>query len=70
MTDRAKGFTITLEQDIRVDNMDYVLNALKMVKGVADVKPIINDSSTFVAERRLATELRDKLYDFIDKELK
>lgn len=69
MTDRAKGFTVTLEKDIRVDEMNFILNALKMVKGVVDVQAIISDHNDFMVENRFKSEFKYKMYEFINKEL-
>lgn len=35
MTDRVKGFTVTLDHDVRIDEMGVILIALRMIKGVA-----------------------------------
>jgi len=40
MTTRLKGFTITLEKDIREDDVEILIQTLKMIKGVVSVKPI------------------------------
>ena len=67
MTDRAKGFTIALKEDIRVDDMDSILNALKMVKGVLKVEPIINDGTEIITEMRLKNEFKQKLLKWFDE---
>lgn len=69
MTDRVKGFTVTLEKDIRIDDVQIVLNALKMIKYVAHVEPSITTSEDHFAEQRLRFELREKFYDFMKENL-
>ena len=44
MTDRYKGFLITLDKEIRDDDSEYIINALKMIKGVHSVKPYLSKS--------------------------
>jgi NRPS condensation-like uncharacterized protein len=39
MTDRVKGFTVTLSHDIRIDDVEHIQKALEMVKGVVHVEP-------------------------------
>lgn len=64
MTDRVKGFTVTLAEDIRVDDIEAVLNALRMVKGVIHVEPVLNTPDDHFSKQRVKDELRDKFYDF------
>ena len=40
MTTRHGGYVVVLENDIREDNAEAVINALKMTKGVVTVQPI------------------------------
>ncbi len=69
MTDIVKGFTITLEKDIREDDVEYILNAIKMIRGVADVEPSIVGSDDIMNRSRIRHELREKFYKFIKEEL-
>lgn len=69
MTDRVKGFTVTLEHDIRIDDVEVILNAVRMIKGVAHVEPSISTHEDHMASERLKWELRDKFYDFMKENL-
>lgn len=69
MTDRVKGFTVTFERDFRDDDVEVILNAVKMIKGVASVEPCIVTSEDHINRERLKWELRDKLYKFMKDEL-
>lgn len=62
MTDRHSGYIITLDHDIREDDAEATINALRMVKGVLSVKPIVHDQAVLIAEERASTEWRDLLY--------
>lgn len=68
MTDRHMGYVVVLTKDIREDDAEAVIAALKMIKGVLTVKPITGDMATMVIESRMKNELRDRLYQVI-KEL-
>lgn len=57
MTDRHSGYIVTLAEDIREDDAEYILNALRMVKGVASVKPLVGGWEVHVASER-----RDELW--------
>ena len=69
MTDRVKGFTVTLEHDIRIDDVEVILNAVRMIKGVANVEPSISTSDDHMNRERLKWELRDKFYEFMKENL-
>jgi hypothetical protein len=61
MTDRIKGFTVTLEKDIRIDDFEAILNAVKMIKGVASVEPSIATPDDHINRERIKMEVYDKM---------
>jgi len=69
MTDRLNGVTITFEKDIRDDDAEAILDAMKMIRGVAHVEPNIVTIDDWMSRRQVKSDIRDKLYDFINKEL-
>ena len=69
MTDRYKGFLVTLEKDIRDDDSEQIIMALKMVKGVYSVKPYIANAEDSMASMRTKSEMGQKLHKWIAEEL-
>lgn len=65
MTDRVKGFVVTLEHDVRIDDIEPMMQAIRYMRGVANVQPSIVDSSDWINQQRIKSELRDKMYQFI-----
>ena len=65
MTDRIKSLTVVLEQDTRTDDVEVVVSAIEMIRGVLKVELHKADSMDFVAENRVRRELIDKLYDVL-----
>lgn len=61
MTDRHAGYIVTLENDIREDDAEYITNALLMIKGVLSVRPIVSDVELMVAKDRVDLQWREKL---------
>jgi hypothetical protein len=56
MTDRHAGYIVVLEKDIREDDAEEtILAALRMIKGVQSVQPIVADFGAM----DLAKERRD-----------
>jgi hypothetical protein len=58
MTDRHIAYIVVLDQDIREDDAVSTINALAMVKGVAEVKPVIGGSDVWIAQTVARTRLR------------
>lgn len=63
MTDRHAAYIVTLKEDIREDDAELILNALRMIKGVASVEPIVADYNLHIAQTRVDAEWREKLRD-------
>jgi len=69
MTDRVKGLTITFEEDIRIDDVKAMIDAIYLFKGIAHVEPSIVTGADHVNRSRITAELKNKLYNFIKDEL-
>lgn len=66
MTTRYSGFVVTLTDDIREDDAEAIVTALRMVKGVASVQPVDSDVlAEQVARDRANTELVTRLSGWI-----
>jgi len=65
MTDRVNGFFVTLDEDMRIDDAEAIMHAIRMVRRVADVSPNVTDPSDWVAKTRVRSELTKKLLDVI-----
>ena len=57
MTDRHAGYIVVLDTDLREDDAEPVLAALRMVKGVLSVEPLTSGWEVHVAEDRVRFEL-------------
>ncbi len=68
MTDRYYALTVALEKDIRSDDAENLIQAIKMLKGVLNVKPEITTPTTWMAEERAIRELKQKLWDALKYE--
>lgn len=62
MTDRYNALLVVLDQDIRDDDAEAIINAIKMVKGVLDVKPNVMDPMDAIATARARHDLTGKVY--------
>lgn len=61
MTDRHSAYIVVLKDDIREDDAKWTINALRMVKGVASVEPVVADTDQQIAHIRVDHEWRDRI---------
>ena len=69
MTDRVKGFTVTLDKDIRIDDVQELMNAISMLKGIAHVEASITTAGDHMNREKIKMEYRDKFITFLNDEL-
>lgn len=67
MTDLIKGAVITFKDDIRVDDAEPLLNAIRMIQGVQDVSVVQYDPSDWANRMRVSREWTDALYKLIQE---
>lgn len=65
MTDRFNALTVVLDHDIREDDAEVLIQAIKMLKGVVDVKGNVADVTAYAIEARVRNELAQKLLDVV-----
>jgi hypothetical protein len=62
MTDRLNALTVILEQDLRSDAAEPLIAAIRQLRGVLTVEPIVADAGDFVALTRARRDLEVKLW--------
>ena len=75
MTDRIDSLTVVLDKDYRDDDVQTIVNAISMIRGVSLVTPRVVDNVTdHVARERARNEVREKimmiLHPRLDPEMK
>jgi len=72
MTDRYNALTVVLEQEARDDDLESLVGAIRMLRHVIQVVPAVEESglSVFIAKAQEHLDIKRKLYDFIQNELK
>jgi uncharacterized protein (DUF1499 family) len=57
---------VVLDRDIREDDAESTINALKQIKGVISVVPNVANIEETIAYRRLQNEYREKLFKLFE----
>jgi hypothetical protein len=70
MTDRLYGCVVAFERDIREDDAEPLLAAIRMLRGVLSVTPHVADHAAWMAEERAHYRMRQVLIDALNKERK
>jgi len=65
MTDRLKGLTVAFDRDIREDDAEAIVSAIKMIKGVLDVQPSYATSEDWMNRCRIRDELGTALWEIL-----
>ena len=64
MTDRIKGLTVSFTHDIRDDDCQCIVDAIRMVKGVSAVEMHVSDQGDWFARQHVKSELKEKFWGF------
>lgn len=65
MTDRLKGCWVAFDRDIREDDAEQMLNAIRMVKGVSAVDTSVANPNDWIARQRVRDEIGKKVLDIL-----
>lgn len=65
MTDRYYALTVVLEKDIHEDDAEQIINAIRMIKYVLDVKGNVSTPETWMAQVRERRDIGEKLFKIL-----
>ena len=65
MTDRINGCFVIFDRDIREDDAQATIDAIRHIKGVLDVKKNISNPSDAIAQGRAKHDLIMKIYEVL-----
>ena len=68
MTDRHAGYIVVLAYNVREDETESVLAAIRMIKNVQSVKPIVADVELTIAEERVKLQILEKIAALVKEE--
>lgn len=65
MTDRLYSLTVVLDKEYRDDDAEAILDAIRMIKGVAEVSGNVAEPAFYAAHAQARLELRKQLIDVL-----
>ncbi len=65
MTDRIIALTVVLDRELREDDCQNIIDAIKMVKGVARVTTEKSDASYYSALEQTKLDIKKKLFEVL-----
>lgn len=65
MTDRYNALIVVLDREIRDDDAEPLIEAIKMMKGVQDVTGNISDINSYVVESRVKRDIMVKIHNLM-----
>lgn len=63
MNDRINYITVSLEHDMRDDDVECIINAIKSLRFVLNVEPNVSSPSDWMAVGRAKADLRGKIWE-------
>jgi len=67
MTDRVRRLTVVLDGDYRDDDVESIVEAIKMIRGVARVEQHVVDAQDHIARTVVRAEYEAALHKAIDQ---
>lgn len=65
VTDRIKGFVVVLEKDMREEDAERIMQAVRQLRGVCKVEAQAEAAGDYFVRMQVMAELRDKLWDVL-----
>lgn len=66
MTNRLKWLTVVFENDVREDDAEVIINAIKLIKWVIDVSPAESTCEFHFEKQRLKYEYLTKISELFN----
>ena len=65
MTDRINGFTVILDREMRIDDVEELFQAIRLIRGVQRVEPCIIEASDGLAMMKEKDRLHRRMQEAI-----
>jgi len=65
VTDRYSGFVVVLGESTRADDAEGIIEAIKHIRGVVKVTPVVEGIEGVIAREQAKHEIKGKLYEVL-----
>lgn len=65
MSDKHLGYAVTLDNDLNEETSNATIQAIRHIKGVIDVQPVVSDINTLMSGVREGHKWKMKLLDLV-----
>lgn len=62
---RTIAFVVVLEDSLNAEDKDTAVSLLKMIRGVASVRPVLEDMDSVLARDRATMDIRKDIMDVL-----
>ena len=66
MTDRVKGCWVAFDHDMRIDDVEQTIDAIRQIRNVIAVDTLVSKSDDWVIRQRIGLEIRDQLLALVE----
>lgn len=70
MSERTGGLIVALDGIHRVDDVEKVMDAIRMIKGVSGVTPMVASPETYIATQIAKADIAKRLWDVLNEKEK
>ena len=67
MTDRYKGFVVSLDEDMRSDDAEALIVAIRQLRGVIAVEPVVANMNDHITAMQLKSRIADALWKALNE---
>jgi hypothetical protein len=68
MSDRYNSLIVFLEKDLKDEDAEPLIEAIKQFRGVLSVQPNVSNMLSILAEDRAKADLREKIWELLRSE--
>ncbi|MGG4434406.1 hypothetical protein AAXE64_07580 [Priestia megaterium] len=65
MSNRVKGLYVSFSEDLHEETVEYITNAIKMIKGIQDVSSNVVNPDDWMNRKRIAVEFKEEIYNVL-----
>jgi len=66
MSDRLNSLTVVLEKEMKTEDAELIINAIKMIRGVANIIPGVATSENQIAKEMARLDLIKGIYKVLN----